>query len=227
MKNKYIYRSKISEAKFREILHLFLLDLTATQVAKITHISRNSINIIFAKIRKRIFEISINSFPVEPEKEEFEADESYFGPRRVRGKRGRGAGSKTIVFGLYKRDGKVYTEIVPDVKSATLSAIIRGRASIESAIHTDGWRGYDGLVDLGFEKHFRVYHGENEFSKGDGRHINGIESFWGYAKHRLVKFKGIPKDKFVFYLKETEFRFNNRGHDLYQFLLKDFRDNPL
>ncbi|MCL2023315.1 MAG: IS1595 family transposase, partial [Oscillospiraceae bacterium] len=35
------------------------------------------------------------------------------------------------------------------------------------------------------------------------------------------------KDKFVFYLKETEFRFNNRGHDLYQFLLKDFRDNPL
>ncbi|MCL2109100.1 MAG: IS1595 family transposase [Oscillospiraceae bacterium] len=227
MKNKYIYHSKISEAKFREILRLFLLDLTATQVAKITHISRNSANIIFAKIRKRIFEISINSSPIEPEKEEFEADESYFGPRHVRGKRGRGAGSKTIIFGLYERDGKVYTEIVPDAKSATLSAIIRGCASIESAIHTDGWRGYDGLVDLGFEKHFRVYHGENEFSKGDGRHINGIESFWGYAKHRLIKFKGIPKDKFVFYFKETEFRFNNRGNDLYQLLLKYFRDNPL
>jgi len=113
------------------------------------------------------------------------------------------------------------------VKSATLSAIIRGRDNIESAIHTDGWRGYNGLVDLGFKKHFRVFHGENESSKGDGRHVNGIESFWGYAKHQLVKFKGIPKDKFVFYLKETEFRFNNRGHDLYQFLLKDFRDNPL
>jgi len=51
MKNKYIYHSKISEAKFREILHLFLLDLTATQVAEITHISRNSINVIFNKIK--------------------------------------------------------------------------------------------------------------------------------------------------------------------------------
>jgi len=227
MKNKYIYHSKISEAKFREILRLFLLDLTATQVAEITHVSRNTINVIFGKIRNRIFEISINSSPVKPEIEEFEADESYFGPRRVRGKRGRGAASKTIVFGLYKRDGKVYTEIVSDVKSATLSAIIRGRADIKSVIHTDGWRGYDGLVDLGYEKHFRVHHGANEFSDGSGNHINGIESFWGYAKHRLTKFKGIPKDKFIFYLKETEFRFNNRGTDSYQFLLKDFRDFPL
>jgi len=25
-------------------------------------------------------------------------------------------------------------------------------------LHTDGWRGYDGLVDLGFDKHFRVSH---------------------------------------------------------------------
>jgi len=227
MKNKYIYHSKISEPKFREILRLFLLDLTATQVAEITHISRNTMNAIFDKIRIRIFEICVNDFPVEPEKEEFEADESYFGPKRIRGKRGRGAGSKTIVFGLYKRCGKVYTEIVPDVKSATLSAIIRGRADIESVIHTDGWRGYDGLVDLGYEKHFRVYHGANEFSDGAGNHINGIESFWGYAKHRLIKFNGVPKNKFIFYLKETEFRFNNRGNDLYNILLKDFRENPL
>jgi len=42
-------------------------------------------------------------------------------------------------------------------------------------------RGYNGLVDVGFEKHFRVDHGKNEFSKGNGKHINGIESFWGYA----------------------------------------------
>jgi len=227
MKNKYVYHSKISEAKFKEILRLFLLDLTATQVAEITHISRNSVNVIFEKIRNRIFEICVNSSPIEPEKEEFEADESYFGPRRVKGKRGRGAGSKTIVFGLYKRGGKVYTEIVSDVKKATLSAIIRGRADIESVIHTDGWRGYNGLVDLGYEKHFRVYHSKNEFSDCSGNHINGIESFWGYAKHRLQKFKGIEKEKFIFHLKETEFRFNNRGNDLYQILLKDFRVNPL
>ena len=227
MKNKYIYRSKITESKFREILRLFLIDLTATQVAEITNISRNSINVIFNKMRNRIFEICNNNSPIQPEKQEFEADESYFGPRRVKGKRGRGSGLKTIVFGLYKRDGKVYTEIVPDVKSATLSAIIRGRADIESVIHTDGWRGYNGLVDLGYEKHFRVNHTDNEFSKGNGNHINGIESFWAYAKHRLIKFKGISKNNFVLYLKETEFRFNNRNEDIYKILLRNFREDSL
>jgi len=64
-------------------------------------------------------------------KGKYEADESYFGARRVRGKQGRGASKKTIVFGLFKRNGKVYTEIVSDCKSATLSNIIRGRADIE------------------------------------------------------------------------------------------------
>ena len=224
MKNKYAYHSKISEAKFRQLLKLFALDLTATQAVELTGLNRNTVNRLYSAMRRRIAEYSRQISPVNGE---IEVDESYFGPRRIRGKRGRGAGGKTIVFGLFKRDGKVYTEIVPDCKAMTLQAIIRGHADIESVIHSDGWRGYDGLVDLGYEKHFRVSHGDNEFSTGSGNHINGIESFWGYAKHRLTKFKGIPRDKFVFYLKETEFRFNNRGNNLYKILLKFFRDNPL
>ena len=224
MKNKYVNRSKISETKFRQLVKLFALDLTATQATELTGLNRNTVNRIYSAMRQRIYAYSQQTSPINGE---VEADESYFGSRRVRGKRGRGASGKTIVFGLFKRGGKVYTEIVPDVKSATLQDIVRGRVDIESVIHTDGWRGYDGLVDLGYEKHFRVYHAENEFSKGDGNHINGIESFWGYAKHRLVKFNGIPKDLFEIYLKETEFRFNNRGNDLYQVLLKMFRDYPL
>jgi transposase-like protein len=67
----------------------------------------------------------------------------------LRGKRGRGAARKTIVFGLLKRDGRVYTEVVPDCKKAALQAIIRGRVSADAVIHSDGWRGYDGLVDVG------------------------------------------------------------------------------
>lgn len=37
------------------------------------------------------------------------------------------------------------------------------------------------LVDLGYQKHYRVHHGNNEFSNGE-KHIHGIESFWSYAK---------------------------------------------
>ena len=95
----------------------------------------------------------------------------------MRGKRGRGAGGKTIVFGIFKRNGHVYTEIVPDVKKRTLLAVIRGRVALESVMHTDEWRAYDGLVDLGYQKHFRVRHNTNVFATATG-HINGIESFW-------------------------------------------------
>jgi len=126
---------------------------------------------------------------------EVEIDESYFGARRVKGVRGRGARGKTIVFGIFQRNGKVYTEIVPDCKSKTLQAIVRGKVSIESVIHSDTWRGYDGLVDLGYQKHYRVKHGINEFANAKS-HINGIESFWAYAKTRLNKFRGLDKNIF-------------------------------
>ena len=109
----------------------------------------------------------------------------------------------------------------------SLQAIIRGRADIKSVIHTDGWAGYDGLVDLGFEKHFRVNHGENEFSDYDGNHINGIESFWAFAKSRLAKFRGVRSDLFELHIRETEFRFNNRNADIYKLLLKMLRSNPI
>jgi transposase-like protein len=175
-------------------------------------------------IRMRIAEYNRATSPIAGE---FEVDESYFGPKRARGKRGRGANSKTIVFGLYKRNGKVYTEIVPGCSAKTLQGIIRGFADISSVIHSDGWRGYDGLVDLGYEKHLRVDHSKDEFSKGSGNHINGIESFRGYAKHRLTKFKGIPRHLFHFHLLETEFRFNHRNQDLYKLFFSWFRDCPL
>ena len=224
MENKYVNRSKISGAKFRQLVKHFVIDLTATDSAQLCSLNRNTVNRFYNAFRERIAEYCAQTSPIVGE---FEIDESYFGPRRVRGKRGRGAGSKTIVFGLFKRDGKVYTEIVPDCKAATLQAIIRGHVDIESVIHSDGWRGYDGLVDLGYEKHYRVNHGDNEFSKGNGKHINGIESFWGYAKHRLIKFKGISKDKFALFLKESEFRFNHRKDNLYLLLLNLFRERPL
>ena len=223
LKNRYQKYGKISERKFREILRYFALDFTASDTAKLTHVSVRSINTIFLKLRKRIAQECEQQTPF---KGVVELDESYFGPRRARGKRGRGAGSKTIVFGIFKRNDKVYTEIVPDVSKASLVKVIRGHVSIESVVHTDGWRGYNGLVDVGYSKHFRVQHGHNQFATGN-RHINGIESFWSYAKRRLVKFNGVSQKTFYLHLKETEFRFNHRSQNLYKTLLNLLRKNPL
>lgn len=222
-KNRYYYRSRISEAKFRQLVRCFALDFTATSTAELIGISVRSVNSIYLKIRLRMAESCEIATPL---KDAVEVDESYFGARRVRGKRGRGAYGKTIVFGLLKRQGKVYTEIVPDCSKATLQGIIRGHVEPATVIHSDGWRGYDGLVDIGFDKHFRVNHGENEFANGE-RHINGIESFWSYAKRRLAKFNGVPKHTFYLHLKETEYRFNHRRDNLYLEILKLLRLNPL
>lgn len=224
-KNKYINSSKISEAKFREIVRYFVADLSATQIATLSGISRNSINKYVMEIRRRIYDFCNSESPF-ISLGDVELDESYFGARRVRGKRGRGAYGKTIVFGLLKRGGKVYNEIVPDCKSKTLQDIVRGKVSAESIIHTDGWRGYDGLVDIGYDKHFSVNHSNNEFANKQ-THINGIERFWSFAKTRLVKFHGISKSTFNLHLKECEFRFNYRNDNLYAIILKLVRNNPL
>lgn len=223
--NRYVFRARISEAKFRRIIKLFTYDLSATQIAQIVHVSRPTINRYLMAIRECVAAICEAESPFSGV---VEVDESYFGPRRVKGKRGRGAGGKTIVFGIFKRNGKVYTEIVPDVSRKTLQAIIRGRVSQESVVHSDTWRGYNGLVDIGYNKHYRVRHGINEFAT-DESHINGIESFWGYAKTRLARFRGIHKHTFYLHLKETEFRFNHRNErdKLYMILLRFIRNNPL
>ena len=155
-----------------------------------------------------------------------ERDGPYFGPRRVRGRCGRGAGGKTIVFGLLKRGDQVYTAIVLNASKAALRAVSRGKASLGCVLHTDGWAGYHGLVDLGYDKQFRVEHRENEFAR-QPNHINGIESFWSLAKRRLAKFCGVSKQTFYFHLKETGFRFNHRNQDLYKVLLNFLRKDPL
>src|SRR5215217_7384374 len=159
--NSYYRRSKIRERKFRQLVRHFALDLTASDAAQLTKLSRRSVTTIFLKLRVRIAEECQRASPFSMC--EIEVDESYFGARRVRGKRGRGAGSKTIVFGIYKRNGKVYTEIVPNVQNKTLQAIIRGLVSLDSVIHSDCWRGYNVLVDVGYSKHLRINHSDNVF----------------------------------------------------------------
>lgn len=226
MRNCYYKRSKLGRARFRQILRLFALDLTASDAARLSGVSVRSVNDIYLRLRERLARECERRRPFKGGEVEVEVDESYFGPRRVRGKRGRGAGGKAIVFGIFKRDGRVYTEIVPDCSKKTLQAVIRGKIKPNVVVHSDGWRGYDGLVDVGYAKHLRIQHGKDKFASGKC-HINGIESFWGYAKRRLAKFNGVRGDTFYLHLKECEYRFNHRHANLYAKLLTLLRNDPL
>lgn len=219
MENKYLKRSHISESQFRRVVRLFCEDMTAVQIASLTGLNRNTANRLLTHIRQVIVRHCEANSPLSGE---VEIDESYFGPKRVRGRRGRGAGKKVIVFGLLKRQGKVYTQIVPNVSRDTLKQIVQAKVEPDSTIYSDGWRSYDGLVDWGYKRHYRVNHGANELARGNS-HINGIENFWGVAKVRLAKLRGLRPDHFNLHLKECEFRYNMRHEDMYHELLKILR----
>lgn len=222
MKNRYSKSSKLSEARFRAVVKGFATDLTALQTAQFCGVNRNTVNRVYRGLRERIF---IDCEAQRPFFGVVEVDESFFGARRGKGKHGRGAYGKTIVFGIFERDGQAYTEIVSDCSKPTLQGIIRGRVDPSTVVNSDGLRGYNGLVDLGYG-HFRVDHSKDEFARGSV-HINGIEGFWGMAKVRLAKFKGVPKHTFHLHLKETEWRFNHRGSNKVRILLRYLRENPL
>ena len=123
-KNKYSEHARISELKFRQLLRLICVDLNAVQISQVTGLNRNTVNRYLKAIRQSIARICEEDSPFGGE---VEVDESYFGAKRVKGKIGRGSSEKTIVFGIFKRNGSVYTEIVPDCSKATLQAVIRGK----------------------------------------------------------------------------------------------------
>jgi transposase len=206
-----IYRAKLTTYKLKKIIECFCLDLTATQTSKLLKINRNTINRYYQIFRQNIYRYQLQ------EKKRFvgeiEVDESYFGPRRIKGrinKQGRGTTFKQPVFGIFERKGRVYTEIITDCKARTLRKIITGKIDPKSIIYSDSWRGYAGLVDVGYDKHFRINHKKDQFSKGKV-HVNGIESFWSFTKRRLTRFNGV-KRYFHLHLKECEWRWNKKEH---------------
>ena len=223
MTNRYIFDARISERKFKDLLKMFCADVAALSASKLAVVNRKTSQRIYEVLRRRVVELALEE--ARPFTGEVEIDESYFGPRRVRGRRGRGAGGKTPVIGLLKRGGKVFTGVVKSCSRAELEPIIKGQVLSQATVYTDGWLGYDGLLLRGY-KHRRIHHHENEFARGKN-HVNGIESFWSYAKFRFVKLRGVRPEFFFLHLKESEWRWNHRADNLYFVLLKNLRRKPL
>jgi len=222
-KNCLVKRVKISARKFSLIVRCFSTDITAASCAGIVKIHRNTADRYYQYFRDLVLKDQEEERRRFLSEDKTEIDEAYFGPNRVRGKRGRGASRKIVVIGLLERNGRVFTKPVDKCTQKEILPIILKRVAQGVDIYTDGWRSYDALGVWGFS-HKRVNHQEDEFSNGNGNHINGIESFWSFAKRRLSKFNGIRKTYFAYYLKETEWRFNNRGK-IEKMLRKFIREN--
>ena len=196
-----ISRCKLRRKEQIRLLEFFVGEVTARSAADILGFQANTVALFYRKVRQIIVE---NLPDIAPEQGEFEADESYFGGVR-KGKRGRGAGGKVLVFGIHKRGGKVYTKMVSDTKSKTLFDALKSKILPDSVVYTDSYRSYD-ILDVPDFKHYRINHSKLFADKQN--HINGIENFWNQAKRVLRKYNGIPRKNFHLFLKECEFRFN-------------------
>jgi len=82
-----------------------------------------------------------------------EVDETYVGGvgEKIRG---RGAERKVIVAIAAevrgRGSGRIRMSILPDVSAASLHEFILNNVQKGSAVRTDGWRGYNGVEDLGY-----------------------------------------------------------------------------
>lgn len=219
--NTWLTKSKLSLRIWYEIIWCFAVTHSANKagrlIGKDASICWKMYQLIRAAIAKKSFDNRGKiSGPVE-------VDESYYGGLfknlrketrwrlRYEGKAKRGRGAKyrkQPVFGIYKRNGSVYLELITDCTKEELEEVIKRKIKRKTSIFSDTLTSYNGLVGLGYI-HKIVDHGMEIYV--DGRvHINGMEGFWGLSKTNMHTYKGIKKKNWINYLKEMEFRYNNR-----------------
>lgn len=212
---RWINKLRISYKKWLWIIKFFEVEISARKITQQTGLSYPTVLRAVNILRTAILANSCELY--ELLNGEIELDEAYFGGKR-KGKRGRGAAGKVSVFGILERDGIVKVEVVKDVSAErimnmTIKTVRRG-----SIVYTDKFKSYDALMFCGY-RHLRVDHAKR-FSTGKV-YINGLEGFWSYAKERFAKFHGVSKEKFPLYLKEMEFRYNNRHKNIFNLLVEN------
>ena len=113
------------------MLEYFVLEATARSAADLLGIQPNSAALFYGKLREVIAYHHLEQEAHEIFDGAVELDESYFGGVR-KGKRGRGAAGKVVVFGILKRGGKVFTKVVSDTKTETLLPLIARKVAPDS-----------------------------------------------------------------------------------------------
>lgn len=212
--NRWINKVKIPYKKWLWIIKLFELEISARKIAQQVKLSYPTVHKAVTIIRTAIIASDKDAHDLLCG--EIELDEAYFGGRR-KGKRGRGARDKVPVFGILERNGVVRVDIIKDVTAESILNMTVKTVRRGSIVYTDKFKSYDTLMFCGY-RHLRIDHGKL-FASGKV-YINGLEGFWSYAKERFIKFHGVSKEYFPLYLKEMEFRYNNRHTVLFHLIVR-------
>lgn len=143
-----------------------------------------------------------------------EVDETLIGGRDEGGKRGRGAGRKSIVVVAIevhepKGFGRVRMKRIPDMNGDSLIPFICENVQQNSTVITDCWKGYNSL-----QEHEYTHKQINLSQSGDPAHVHlpGVHRIASLLKRLLLStHQGAVSPKHLdYYLDEYTFRFNRR-----------------
>lgn len=227
MKNRYLKGAHISERKVRELLKLFCEDLTATQIANISGISRITVNAYLKMIRTHIALYCEERNPIHHSN----GTNGYHTMERsiasLQQPYPNGTILKKSFYGLFKHGNTIHADKMSDVDQSWLYDWLKGR-TVASPELIEKYRLnlYSGIMDFNSVKLFRVNTGFPNYTKGKAQ-IDEIDLFWGLLKSRLVKFRGLNGGTLYLHVKETEFRYNFRSEDIFELLVNIIHKRPL
>lgn len=136
---------------------------------------------------------------------------TYLGGRRP-GKRGRGAGGKTLVAvvaqDLGNRIGRIRLRRIKSASAQNLQAVLREEVEPGTQVFTDGWRGFGGLAEMGY-RHIVVPKegGPGETALPMVNRVVDLISHWLQRSHQVA----VRPSYMDYYLDEFTFRFNRRS----------------
>jgi transposase len=223
MKNKMLKRSHLSEKTCREIIQLFSDDLTATQIADITGVSRVTINNYLKLIRTHI-----TRHCEEESLHHLNTDNTSFADLSKQAAEdldSRDDESLNIYYGFYKVNGNIFVDGLNNIDKSGIYELQQAKMQNTGTGHQNGLRDlmkYHAIADFDAWRLYRIDNNAN--SK---MHADEITAFWGNAKSRLLKFRGLNRNTLYLHVKECEFRYNNRNDNINNILLNIIYKHPL
>ncbi|WP_295630618.1 IS1595 family transposase [Novosphingobium sp.] len=156
-----------------------------------------------------------------------EADETFYGGYREKGRRGRAMNPKKAMLVLAVEKvlatkgnrewvaGNARIEVIETADAATLTNFMKRNVAPKARIITDGWRGYNGLKDAGFRHTGVIASGEAAGEQLPMVHImfSNLKAWLNGTHH------GVSKKHLHRYLREWNYRFNRRNGPVADFIL--------